>query len=376
MASSKSLQDILGWVALTKAVTVIKDGVPNPFPPWLFEVAGSDRVLGNSVKFNRMYGTRKAARVIKYGAAPRHRELQQEELVEAKFIHLGEERIFDPLILALLRDYEKYDNADKAKRLVANNVATMGTLFGNARIVATATTLAKGSVYVDSNGNLLPSSSGASETYSQQIASGNIGTITDAAGNGIFGAASGGGSWAVNSTDIPLQLRRLQEYAAMSHGYEPTVALYGKNVPSYLIQNDYVLDFLARNPTMQNTWLKDNTIPDGLFGFTWVPTWKASYTKDDGTKTALWPANGVTFIPGEEDRGVWWSMFEGSYEVPTSLNIQASAEAALGSLNTVYGAFGYGQVSMKPVAVSTVMGDTFFPAVKLPDTVYIADVVA
>ncbi len=50
--------------------------------------------------------------------------------------------------------------------------------------------------------------------------------------------------------------------------------------------------------------------------------------------------------------------------------------AALGALETVYGAFGYAQLTNKPVSMSMIMGDTFFPAIKLPEAIYIADVVA
>src|SRR5688500_18048160 len=103
--ASKSLQDILGWVAITKAVNAVKDGCPNPFPSWLFSVNGDDKIIGDSVKFNRTYGTRKTARVVKYGAPPRHRELQDEELAEAKFISFGEERQFRPYELQVLREY-------------------------------------------------------------------------------------------------------------------------------------------------------------------------------------------------------------------------------------------------------------------------------
>lgn len=375
MAGSKAIQDILGWVALTKAVNAVKDSVPNPFPSWLFSVKGEDRVVGNSVKFNRTYGTRKTARVIGYGAPPRHRELQQEDLAEAKFLHFGEERVFDPLILQTLRDYDSYDNANMAKRLVANNVQTLGTLMANARIVAVATTLAKGAIYTDSSGNLLPTSSGASFTYSQQIPAANIGTCLDLAGSNIFGA-TGLGSWAANTTNIPLQLRKLQQTAAGTHGYVPRVALYGMNVVEYLSQNDYVLDFLARTPGMQSVGLKDNTIPDGLFGFKWVPAWEASFTKDDGTKTTLWPADGVTFLPDQGDAGAFWSMFEGSYQVPTNINLQTDAVAALNSLKQVFGAFGYGFVTHRPVQAGMICGDTFMPVVKLVDVCYLADVVA
>lgn len=372
--ASKSLQDILGWVALTKAINAVKDGVPQPFPAWLFTVRPEDKIIGNSTKFNRLYGTRKTARVIKYGAAPRHRELQPEELAEVKFITFGEERIYDPLILQVLRDYDSYDNADKAKRLVANNVQTMGTLFGNARVVAVATTLSKGAIYADSGGNLLPTSSGSAETYSQQIPAANIGTIVDSAGSNIFGA-TGAGSWANNTTDIPLQIRRLMELAGQTHGYVPRIALYAKQIPSYIQQNDYVLDYLARTPQLQAQGIKDNTIPD-LFGLTWIPAWMASYTKDDDTKVSLWPDNAVTFLPGPEDAPAFWSMFEGSNLVPSNLNIQTSVDAALNSIQTVFGAYGYSQVNHKPLGVSSIMGDTFFPAVKVVDSCYLADCVA
>jgi hypothetical protein len=375
MAGNKSIMDILGWVALTKAVNAVKDGVPNPFPPWLFQVKSENRVIGNSTKFNRVYGQRKTARVVKYGAAPRHRELQQEELVEAKLVHFYEERIFDPLILQVLRDYNSYNNADKAKQLVANNVKTLGTLFGNSRVVGVATSLAKGAIYADSDGNLLPTSSGATDTFSQNIPSANVGTVLDENGSGIFGA-SGQGSWANNATDIPKQLRSLQNAAALAHGYEPSIALYGKNIPSYLTQNDYVLDYLARQPNVSIDWIKDNTIPQGLFGFTWVPVWKSGFTKDDGTKVSLWPADNITFIPGEEDLDAWYSLFEGSYQVPTTLDITQGVQEMLTQMETVFGGFGYTVRNIKPVSLSACMGDTFLPGIKLPETNYLADTVA
>ncbi len=370
-------QDILSWTALTKAVNAIKDGVPNPFPKRLFQVKSEDKVIGDSVKFNRTVGTRKAARVIRYGAAPRMRELQQEELKEAKFVSFGEERQYKPYVLQMLRDYNSYNNGQMARQLVANNVKTMGTLFGNSRIIAVGTTLARGNIYADADGNLLPTSSGADTnmTFNQGISSDNIGTVLDGASAGIFGA-TGGGSWANASTNIPLQLTRLQELAAQMHGYEPVVALYGKNVKTYLLQNDYVLDFLARNSAMQTQYLQDNTIPDGLFGFKWIPAWKASFTKDDGTKVAIWPSDNVTFMPAESDMDAVYSMFEGSNLVPTTLDIQTDAQAALNGLTTVHGAYGYSHITAKPVNLSNVMGDTFLPALKVPEAFYLADVVS
>src|SRR6185436_19791157 len=105
MAGSLDLQSILGWVQLTRAVNVIKDGVPNPFPPFLMSVRGEDKVIGNSVKFVRTYGTRKTARVIDYGGVARHRENQQIDEVDAKMIAFGEEKVFSPYLLQCLRNF-------------------------------------------------------------------------------------------------------------------------------------------------------------------------------------------------------------------------------------------------------------------------------
>lgn len=371
---AKALNDFLGWVALTKAVEAIKDGVPNPFPKSLFTVKADDRFIGPSVKFSRTYGTRQTAKVIKWGSPTVHVPMQDEELAEMKCISFGETRVLDPYILTVLRDYESFENAMMGKRLVANNVKTLGTKMANSRIVAVATTLAYGNIYTDSSGNLLPSSSGASFTYSHQIPAANIGTIVDGTGN-IFGA-TGGGTWATSTVDIPAQLRRLQKWAAMSHGYTPRIALYGENIPSYFAKNDYVKDYLAREGAMRGQYLRDNTIPDGLFGFKWIPVWESSFTKADGTKSSIWPATGVTFLPGEDDMGQCWGMMEGSNPIPTTINIATTAEAALSSFKNVHGVYGYSQITVQPPGVAMTVGDTFWPAVKLPSTIYIADCVS
>lgn len=372
---AKSLQDILGWVALTKAVTAVKDGIPNPFPPFLFRVKEENKVVGDSFKFNRMYGQRKTARASEYGASARRRGLQKEEVVDVKMLHFYEEQPIPPLIMQQLRDYDSYDNQRKGMRVIAHNVKTFGTLFGNARILSVASSLCQGAIYLDGDGNILPTSSGAVKTVSQQVPANNVGAVVDAAGANIFGA-TGRGSWAVPSTDIPLQLRILRKTAAVTHGYTPRIALYGENVPSHMTQNDFVLDYLAREGSMRPTWLKDNTIPDGLFGLTWVPVWEFGYEDSTDVKRTPWGANTIAFLPGEEDLDSWYALAEGSYLVPRTINLVADAAAAMGQMEQVFGPFGYGALTHNPPSICTYMGDTFLPAFRLPEVVYIADVVA
>jgi hypothetical protein len=375
--ASKGIQDILGWVALTKAVNAVKDGVPNPFPPWLMTVAAENKIIGNSVKAGRLYGQRQVRphRPVRRPAPPPRD--QQEELNEFKFITFSEERTFDPYVLQTLRDYDSYDNArprQAARRQqhqdarhpvrqrpprVARDHARLRQRLRRQRRQPAPDQLRRGQ-------HLRPQHPVGQHRHRHDDTNSNA---------GIFGA-TGQGSWLLNGTNIPQQLTTLEEVAAADHGYEPEVALYGKAVRGAMIQNDFVLDFLARNPTMQNEWLKDKTIPDGLFGFTWVPVNKASYTKDDGTKVKLWPTNGVTFLPGQADAPQVWTPFEGSNLIPTTIDIVPDAMAALSGLETVHGAAGYSVVSHKPVSLSVVMVDTFWWGIRVPEAIYIADVVA
>jgi hypothetical protein len=61
--------------------------------------------------------------------------------------------------------------------------------------------------------------------------------------------------------------------------------------------------------------------------------------------------------------------------VPTTVDIQTSAVAAMNSLKLVYGMFGYGIASHNPPGVTSYYGDTFLPVIKNPEVEFIADVV-
>ena len=72
----------------------------------------------------------------------------------------------------------------------------------------------------------------------------------------------------------------------------------------------------------------------------------------------------------------WFEMFEGSFLVPNSVMpvMGGDADAAVRNVTEMFGMFGYGQMTLNPVTVEQFFGDTFFPALKLPATVYQADV--
>jgi hypothetical protein len=231
--------------------------------------------------------------------------------------------------------------------------------------VAAIQMLKSGVIYWDTNGNLLPSSSSAYDTagYSVNIPANNQNQL-----NGIIST-----SWALPSTNIPQQLRILKKTARQLSGYPLKYAFYGENCPSYLQINEFVKDWFIRYPEKRDQFYDTAEIPDGTLGFTWIPVYESFYEDQNGTNQALWNADQVTFTPpltGLPDHMRWWRMIEGSWEVPTSLNVQSDAMESLKSCKTVWGMGGYSAVIMNPVRITAFMFDTFLPTIVAPATVF------
>jgi hypothetical protein len=356
---AKSISQILSYTTLTGSIQATTSGIPNPFPPAFFK--STKKVTGNRGRYTRFTGERRTARSTKYGAPARNRGLRDVGEVDVKLLHTFESQTMDPLVMKQLRSKDSYE-LDKGLNEVSRQVTEFKRLFDNLRVAAVAQVLRNGILYFDGDGNLLPSSSGAVDSHSFQMSANNQNQL-----NSIITA-----SWALNTTDIPLQLRNLKKRSRRLTGYPLKYAFYGESIPSYLTANDYVLDYLARNPTMQAKWLDSAEIPDGLFGFTWVPAYEAFYEDADGTNQDLWNGDSVVFTPEVSDD--WWEFLEGSFEVPTTVNVMTDAEAAMRSLATQHGMFGYGVVTHNPPTVCGYYGDTFIPALKVPDAIFQADV--
>lgn len=322
-------------------------------------------VIGDSGRYTRLTGERRVARATKYGAAAIRRELRNVATVDVKLMHSFQEQPIPPLVMQQLRNYDNYEVQQMGMQEVSRQVKEFTQQSVNLRIATTILTLANGRLGFDAGGNLLPDSSygSAIETVTFNMNANNQNQL-----NGIIGT-----SWNLATTDIPLDLRELKERAAQTTGYEIKYAIYGKNIPTYFEQNDHVLDYLSRSPTMREKYLDTAEIPDGLFGLTWIPGYVSFFEDNDGTNQALLDGDKIIFCP--EISNEWWETLEGSYLVPTTINIVTDAAAAIGSMKQTFGMFGYGQVSHNPPTVITYYGDTFLPVIKNPDVVYQADTV-
>lgn len=366
---AKSIYDILGYMPLTEALRTTSMGVPNPFKFGgmdLFSVSEGDRVIGDKFRFVTLKGERRTVKRAEYGAPSRGRALKDPGYVDGRLVHFFEHIDLDPLVYQQLHSPEAYVQ-DQGIEILSDEIESAGIRLANDRIVMVASTLRHAALYFDADGDILPSSSGAEYTFSFNRSANNANQL-----NGIISA-----SWALTNTDIPTQLINLKSTAAETHGYEPEVCFYGKNVPKYLMQNDHIGAFLQRNPGYNDEYLRTNKIPDGLFGFKWVPVYTAFYEDSAGTNQQLWDDDLCVFTPGVADLGErmrWWAFKEGSFMVPTSMDVRANINNPFANFKTEYGQFAYCVPKVNPVAATVHYGDTCSPVLRKADATYAATV--
>ena len=355
---AKSLQDLLGYTTLTGIIQATTPGVPDVIPPSFF--ANPKPVVLDQGRYTQVFGNRQTARLAQYGAPARNRQLAEVDIVDVKLMHSIEVLQIDPRTMSGLREKDTYKQ-DTAFEEVKRQVAYFRDYFSNLRKSVLASALVNGSVWFDGDGNLLPSSSGAVETISYNVPANNQNQL-----NGIIAQ-----SWANFSADIPSQIRKLKQQAAINTGYPLKYAFYGKNVPSYLTANNYVQDYMARNQVRQNEFLESAELPN-LFGLTWMPLYEFFFEDNSNNKQVVIGDDQVIFTPEVDNR--WYDFLEGTYPVPTTINIQTDAVTALDSCKYVNGLFAYGYTTLAPVGVNMIMGDTMLPTIKLAKAIYQATV--
>lgn len=355
-----SLEQVLGYVALTGTIQATTTGIPDVLPAAFTNIKKT--TVGDQGRYTRVKGTRRTARLAMYGAPAVARELKDVAYVDVKLMHTFESQHINPLLIQALRNYNNYDMQQRGMQELARQVAEWKMYFQNLRTASNLMALSQGAIYYDGSGNFLPSSSGAVVSVTYGMSANNQNQL-----NGVISS-----TWSSAVTDIPLQLRVLKKTARRLTGYPLRYAFYGENVPSYFSNNDFVLDYLARNDRLNNQFLESADIPDGLFGFTWVPVYESFFEDQNGTNQSIFTADQVTFTPAPS--ADWWEILEGTYQVPSTLNIETDANAAMASLREVVGMFGYSAVTHNPPTIQSYYGDTFLPTIKVPDSIFQATV--
>lgn len=357
--ASYALQDVLGYVYLGGLVESVKTGIPNVLPPEFMKV--NRQVMGDSIRYTRVTGTRRLAKRVEYGAPAYKDSLSSVGEFDVKMLHSFSFIQLPKLAYDRLRSYSSYEN-DQGKQELLRQTEQFVAKYNNLRIAAVTSVVANGKIWFDSSGNLLPTSSGAAVTIDYGMSANHLNQL-----NGIIAA-----SWATASTDIALHITNLQSQALQDTGYKLTKAFYGKNIPSYLATNNFFNDWLIRNPAAQTAWLSSRKVPSGFMELEWIPVHSAFFEDSSGTNQTFFGADQVTFTPDVDQ--TWYEVGEGSYGVPTSFNPTSNLQAAMGSLENVYGMFSYALPEHNPLTANLFHGDTFLPIIKNPDVMYIADV--
>ncbi len=354
---SVALEDIIGFMPLTESLRSVASGVPDPFPAELSTVSPKNQVMGDRAKYIRIKGERRTAKLAKYGAPSKRRSLLDIADQRVRMMHTFEEFQVDPNVLQKLMSFEQYQQ-DEGMDWLNYQIEEAARRTANTRIITKASVLRYGAIYWDVDGNLLPSSSSAVETYSFNIPATHQNQCN----------ANISASWLLHTTDILGDIRNLQQYAIQETGMPLETALYGINVPKYISQNDYCMSYLSRNPGMNEAILTTGQVPDGFGGIKrWVPVYTSFYESDDaGTVSEIWSDDLVTFMPAlnQPDKMNWWGMFEGSFAVPRSIEVARDPLTALKNFETVYGMFSYGEVTPNPPGITIHHGDVWLPGLR------------
>jgi len=370
------LERLLGYVSIMKHAEAVKQGVPNPYPPAFMTL--TEDCVADMASYIRLNRNRTVSRLAQYGAPPQRTPNRPIDKQDVKLLHTIEENPMNPVILNQLRSLDSYEY-NGGVEFVSKMTEDFIDRFQTLRVAVLGLLLANGRCGFDANGNLLADTSfgSAAEQVTWPMSANNQNQL-----NGVIAA-----SWDLQNTDIPNQLRQLQMTAAQLTRYPIRHALVGRNVPSYIALNDFIIDYMAREGSLRGDYLNLDSAKGErgvggpfmrLFGIDWWACWEAFFDNDQtATSPApvqIWGNDNVTFIPDVSKE--WYGMGLGSYPVPKSLNLTTDARTALDNVEIIHGMFGFGYLTYppNPIGISTVYGDTFLPICKVTNAIFQATV--
>lgn len=366
--ASYSLSDLFGYVSLTGIVNANVPDLPKPLPDGFYDAAVK-KVEGNTGMYTRLVNNRTVSKLVNYGAEPLPRNMVPLGQFPATCFSTAEQMTISPMDYLALRGMNSYDLQNRGAEIIKFQVDNFRRYTDNLRNTIDVLALSRGKVHYNGDtGELLPTSSGATVTADFQIPAAQVGA-TIATFTGVSGA------WSSASTNIPLQITKLKMMAERAHGYVPEIVLYGKNVPSQLALNDYLIEYAAREPQgFRPNWLKEGDLQPTYryLSMLWYPAYNAFWKDSDGVDREAIDDNAIIFLPKPSTQ--WWERFEGVQLVPTNYNPQQGAD--LSGLNMevkkVYGRGMFGRQNPNTLVptITMVAFDNQTPVIKVPDAVY------
>lgn len=359
---SKSLQEILGGRQMTGVIQTIRTGLP--FPAQLNALLQpTNRIFGDKATYLKIVGTRENAQLTTYGSPARRITGKSMSETGITLMHSFLEQAHNPTILQALLGMNGEPLQAMAIEEVDRQTAEFKARFDNSRISSVFSTIAHGHIWIDSNNFFTFTSGGAAIDINWNVPAGNTGNVS-----GIFS-----NSWATATTDIVGNINAVKKRQAQNTGRVPRYAVHGANIPGYVLSNNEAKTMIQGNAALATQLWNSGGIPDGFCGLTWVPADVAFGLSSGGTVTEWFDGDQISFLP--EISKDWWRMYEGSYPIPTSIDIKGDAVEAARSLQIVYGQFAYAVTGHNPPGVTQYAGDTYMPVLASPSDLVIADTV-
>jgi len=167
-------------------------------------------------------------------------------------------------------------------------------------------------------------------------------------------------SWATSTTDIVTDIRTWKRLVSQDSGYTPAHALCNEGVMSYLMANDVVKEFMGEG--VYKAQVGQAGYITQLCGLT-IHVFDHGYIPSGGSFTRYVADDKFVIVPTPEPS--WCQVLEGSTYIK---NLGAEA------LVEVFGPFSNAVIEADPAGYKLIVGDTFIPALYVPDAVVYADV--
>ena len=232
--------------------------------------------------------------------------------------------------------------------------------------VALAKILSVGTVYLNENGDILESSSGAVVSADFNIAAGHKSQLDWDGGGDLITA-----SWATDGTSIATHIETIKIAAQKQGVPTPKHIWCNSNMKTHLRSNTEFQTWASASANISEQTAAGETI-QGLFGMTWH-FYDGTYQNASGTETLLIPDNIAIFTPDPTDSV--FRVTQGLTMVPSQIGVTASIEEALGNLMEVYGEYAYAKLTDDPIQLLAYMGDKWGFHLADPNAIWIGTVV-
>ena len=223
-----------------------------------------------------------------------------------------------------------------------------------------------GAIYIDANGEILESSSGAVVTVDTGIPAANQSQIDlsnfGGSGNAIDAA------WDVAGTKLLTQLDRLNHTAVEFQGSEPLRHIWvHPTAKAWIRQNTEILAMYASIERLDNALLGDAfEINNYVFHF-----FGGTYEAADGSRKPFIPLTKAIITP---EPGPWIAQGSGVQIVPTTVDVQPGQFVNFAGWEKHYGDFAYFQAEHNPPSVNLFAGTNWLFGFKNPSSVFVPTV--